>query len=125
MNSSSLFCARFLSEHTSFGICLDSCPFQSCCHFINKRRHYILRTQHSFIRGKKEKRIAEHSEYNTFNKPKPKEKCKKYLVNPETIITTNYYGTMKVHSSLQMFNSRLEKLPSGCPWTTLTPTLDP
>lgn len=77
MNSSRLFNARFLSEQTSFRICLDSCPFQSCCHFINKRRCYILRTQCSFIHGKKGKRIAEHSEHNTFNKPKPKEKYRK------------------------------------------------
>lgn len=125
MNSSSLFNARFLSEHISFGICLDSCLFQSCCHFINKRRCYILRTWCSFLHGKKEKRIAEHSEYNSFNKSKPKEKYKKYLVKPETIITPNYYGSMKVHCKLQMFNSRPEKLPSQCQWTTMTPTLHP
>lgn len=77
MNSSRLFNARFLSEQTNFGICLDSCPFQSRCHFINKRRCYILGTRCSFIHGKKVKRIAEHSEYNTFNKPKPKEKYRK------------------------------------------------
>lgn len=73
------------------------------------------------------KRIVEHSEQNTFNKPKPKAKYKKYLVNPETIITANYYGSMKVHFQLQKLNSRPEKLPSCYQQTTLTliPTLDP
>lgn len=59
----------------------------------------------------------------TFNKPKPKEKYKKYLVNSETIITANYYGSMRVDSQFQMFNSRPEKLPSRCQSTTLTLTL--
>lgn len=51
----------------------------------------------------------------------------KYLVNPETITTAYFYGSMKVHSQFQLFNSRPEKLSSRCQWTTrtLTPTPDP
>lgn len=59
--------------------------------------------------------------------PNQKRNIGKYLVNPETIITAYYYEPMEVHSQFQLFNSRPEKLPSQCQWTTpiLTPTLDP